>query len=76
MGSVDVFGLPDRFDRCFRETVRNVRQNAASVKKDVRLIWTLTGTQPDPANVFAAMHVRQPAREKIFTLEQLRKNDL
>lgn len=60
----------------FRRTVRNVRRNVVSVKKDVRLIWISTATQADPANVFAATHVPQHAREKIFTLEQLRKNDL
>ena len=61
---------------CFGETVRNVRRNVVSVKKDVRLIWISTAIQADPANVFAATHVPQHAREKIFTLEQLRKNDL
>ncbi len=60
----------------FRRIVRNVRRNVVSVKKDVRLIWISTATQADPANVFAATHVPQHAREKIFTLEQLRKNDL
>ena len=56
--------------------MRNVRRNVVSVKKDVRLIWISTATQADPANVFAVTHVPQPAREKIFILEQLRKNDL
>lgn len=45
-------------------------------KKDVRLIWILTATRPGPANVFAATHVRQPVREKIFTLEQMREINL
>ena len=56
--------------------MRNVRRNVVSVKKDVLLIWISTATQADPANVFAVTHVPQPAREKIFILEQLRKNDL
>lgn len=60
----------------FRRNREKCPPKCGLCKKDVRLIWISTATQADPANVFAATHVPQHAREKIFTLEQLRKNDL